>query len=276
MDAAAARRVRLEARLRAVVDAADEPGSPLALHYQPQVGADGRITGVEALLRWADPELGPGAPADFIPLAEEPGLIVPLGAWVVRQACRQGRAWRDAGLGPLVLAVNVSPLQCAQPDFVERTLGTVAEAGFDPAWLELEITESCVMRDVADVAAKLRRLAAAGVRVAVDDFGTGHSSLAYLNELPVHRLKIDRAFVRRLDPATIADRARTVVVRAIASLGRSLHIGVVAEGVETVAQRDFLREIGCDDLQGYLFAPPVPAAALTGMLSTGSGARSAA
>jgi len=265
MDDAASRRVDLEARLRPAL-AADPPAG-FSLHYQPQFGRDGRVTGVEALLRWEQPDLGRLSPADFIPAAEETGLIVPLGAWVIRQACRQARAWQDAGLDRLVVAANVSPLQFAQPDFVDTTLRALAECGLAPRRLELEISESCVTRDPAGVSAKLRLLSAAGVRVAIDDFGTGHASLAYLDGLPIHRLKIAREFVGRLDARAIADPARTAVVRAIASLGKSLGIGVVAKGVETEQQRDYLLAIGCDDLQGFLLAVPRPAAEVDARLT---------
>jgi diguanylate cyclase (GGDEF)-like protein len=254
MDKTFAQRMDLEYRLRGAIER-----NQLSLHYQPQVDRDGRLVGLEALLRWEHPELGSISPATFIPLAEECALIVPIGAWVLKEVCRQGQAWRAAGFDPISLAVNVSAIQFTQADFCERAIQTLTQTGYDPRFLELEVTESAVMGDIGDTADKLRQLTEAGVQIAVDDFGTGHSSLAYLDGLPLHRLKIDRSFVKGLDPTAIANPARTTIVRAITSLSHNLGLTVVAEGVETIEQARFLGDIGCDVMQGYLFSRPRPA-----------------
>lgn len=254
MDKTFAQRVDLEYRLRAAIER-----NELSLHYQPQVDRTGRLVGLEALLRWNHPKLGNIPPTTFIPLAEECALIVPIGAWVLREACRQGQEWRAAGFDPITLAVNVSPIQFTQADFCELAIDTLSSTGYDPRFLELEVTESAVMGDIGDTAAKLRQLTHVGMQIAVDDFGTGHSSLAYLDRLPLHRLKIDRSFVKGLDHSAIATPARTTIVRAITSLGQNLGLSTVAEGVETMDQFNFLCDIGCDIMQGYLFSRPQPA-----------------
>ncbi len=227
----------------------------LRLAYQPKVAlATGRVVGAEALIRWEHPELGLLHPAEFIRLAEETGLIVPLGRWVLREACRQARAWSDAApLHPALVCVNVSARQLREPGFVAEAVAALADAGLDAGCLELEITESTVMWDVPEVRHALRDLHTLGVALAIDDFGTGHSSLARLRRLPVDALKIDRSFVAGLgrDPGNLA------IVRAVTVLAHELGLTVTAEGVETAEQAAMLRALGVDRAQGYHFARPL-------------------
>ncbi len=221
------------------------------LHYQPQVGiGNGAIVGAEALIRWRDPELGEISPGEFIPVAEETGFIVPIGEWVLRQAVKQAAAWQASGM-PTVVSVNVSALQFQQPGFVDGVAIVLREARLPAEWLELELTESILLQDAQDAMLRLQALAQLGVKLAIDDFGTGYSSLAYLKRFPIRRLKIDRSFISGLP----ADESDAGIVRAIISMGRALRLEIIAEGVETVAQRDFLHEAGCDLFQGFLFSP---------------------
>ena len=221
------------------------------LHYQPQVEiGSGQIVGAEALIRWRDPELGEISPGEFIPVAEETGFIVPIGEWVLRQAVKQAAAWQASGM-PTVVSVNVSALQFQQPGFVDGVAGVLREAGLAPEWLELELTESILLQDAQDAMLRLQALAQLGVKLAIDDFGTGYSSLAYLKRFPIGRLKIDRSFISGLPK----DESDAGIVRAIISMGRALRLQIIAEGVETVAQRDFLQQAGCDLFQGFLFSP---------------------
>ena len=221
------------------------------LHYQPQVDLEtGTVIGAEALIRWRDPELGEVPPGRFIPVAEESGFIVAIGDWVLRQAVAQAAQWHDAGT-PMRMSVNVSALQFRQPGFVDGVASTLRAAGLPGRLLELELTESILIQDVEDTLARLHALAGLGVLLAIDDFGTGYSSLGYLKRLPIGRLKIDRSFVMDL-PGDTSDAS---IVNAIIHLGRALGIQVIAEGVETEAQRQFLRQAGCHEFQGYLFAP---------------------
>jgi diguanylate cyclase (GGDEF)-like protein/PAS domain S-box-containing protein len=245
MNAAAVERLNMETSLRRAVE-----NKELQAAYQPKVDRDGKMVGIEALLRWSHPSLGPVAPAKFITLAEECGLIVPMGMWVLNEACRQAKVWQRDGLRPLPIAVNVSMLQFAQPNFVTFVAETLKEHELDPQWLELEITESLLLHDAAATAAKLEAIRELGVAVALDDFGTGYSSLAYLQKLPIDTLKIDRSFVSAIGE-------QTTVIRAILSLAHSLGMKVVAEGVETIAQREFLLSIGCNQMQGYFFSKPI-------------------
>jgi len=227
------------------------------LHYQPQVDLkSGQVVGAEALIRWRDPELGDIAPAEFIPVAEESGFIVALGDWVLERAVNQAAAWLAAGLC-LTVSVNVSALQFQQPGFVDGVTAALRDAGLAPQWLELELTESCLIQDAPDAMQRLHALAQLGVKLAIDDFGTGYSSLAYLKRFPIGRLKIDRSFVSGLPD----DDSDAAIVRAIVHLGRALRLQVVAEGVENDAQRMFLQEAGCDLYQGYLYAPALNVAA---------------
>ena len=235
----------------------------LFLAYQPKVDlAAGRMFGVEALLRWQHPERGLVRPDQFIPLAEENGLIIPIGEWVLREACRQARAWQEAGLPPLVVSVNVSARQFEDARLVERVAAALDWSGLAPQWLELEVTESMIMRDVQQSVAKMRQLEGMGIALAIDDFGTGYSSLAALKSFPISRLKIDKSFVRDLC-GSADDQAITC---AIISLSHQLNMKVIAEGVETEQQRSFLKQHGCDEVQGYLYSRPVPATEITTML----------
>ncbi len=240
-------------------------GQHMSVHYQPQVDmATGRITGAEALLRWKDPELGAVAPSDFIPLAEETGYIITLGAWVLEQAVQEAARWMRAGT-PILVSVNVSALEMRQPDFLDRLTRLLQEYGLPPELLELELTESILLQDAQEAAQRLAHVAAMGVGLAIDDFGTGYSSLAYLKNLPIHKLKIDQSFVRGL-PDHAGDRA---IVSAIVHLGQALKMRVVAEGVETLAQRSALQDMQCDVYQGYLCSPALPAAEFDLLLGEG-------
>ncbi|NWG74011.1 MAG: EAL domain-containing protein, partial [Rubrivivax sp.] len=229
------------------------------LHYQPQVAlADGRLVGVEALVRWRDPERGDVPPSEFIPVAEDSGFVVAIGDWVLERAVQQAAQWHAEGLA-VPVAVNVSALQFQHDRFVERVGELLRAAALPAHLLELELTESILLRDAADALARLHALAALGVQLAIDDFGTGYSSLAYLKRFPIRRLKIDRRFVGGLP----GDEGDAGIVRAIVQIGHALALTVIAEGVETEAQRDFLAECGCDEAQGYLFAPPLDVALAT-------------
>jgi diguanylate cyclase (GGDEF)-like protein/PAS domain S-box-containing protein len=225
------------------------------LHFQPKVRlASDQVVGAEALLRWEHPVRGMVSPADFIPLAEESGVIVDIGAWVLRAACAQCLAWQQAGYPALPISVNLSPKQLARDDLVDVVADTLRDTGLAPGCLELEITESSVMRDVDKSLATLLRLKELGVKISIDDFGTGYSSLNYLKRFPVDTLKIDRSFVS--DIATNADDA--AIVKAVISLAHILNLSVVAEGVECEEQHRFLMENGCDEVQGYHFGRPMP------------------
>ncbi len=221
------------------------------LHYQPQVELrSGRVVGAEALLRWRDPALGEVAPSRFVPVAEDSGFIVAIGDWVLAQAVRQGAAWLARGKA-LPVAINVSALQFQQPQFVERVAAVLAASGLPAQLLELELTESILVRDADEALQRLRALARIGVRLAIDDFGTGYSSLAYLKRFPIDKLKIDRSFVQGLP----GDDSDSAIVVAILQMARALGMKVIAEGVESEAQRQFLLDSGCDEFQGYLYAP---------------------
>ena len=227
------------------------------LHYQPQVDLrTGEITGMEALVRWQHPELGLVSPAMFIPVAEDSGLIVSIGEWVLRTACAQNKAWQLAGFKPISVAVNLSARQFRQPDLAEMVAGILSETGLDSACLELELTESLVMQDVEKTIATLSKLKAMGIKLSVDDFGTGYSSLSYLKRFPIDTLKIDQSFVR--DITTDPDDA--AIAKTIISMAHDMQLKVIAEGVETEAQKSFLQQRHCDEMQGYLFSRPVPAA----------------
>jgi diguanylate cyclase (GGDEF)-like protein len=226
------------------------------LFYQPQVLCDdGRIVGMEALIRWQHPERGLISPADFIPVAEESGLIIPMGEWVIRTACRQVQAWRGSGLSTPRVAVNLSARQLRAPDFIPRVAAIIAETGIPADLLELELTESILMDSELQRIEGLHQLRALGVHFSIDDFGTGYSSLAYVKRFPIGMLKIDQSFVRGL-PHSANDVGITT---AIIAMAHSLDLDVIAEGVETCEQRAFLQKAECQKLQGYLFSPPVPA-----------------
>ncbi|WP_311221583.1 MULTISPECIES: EAL domain-containing protein [unclassified Acidovorax] len=236
----------------------------LAVHYQPQVSmASGRIVGAEALVRWNSPEFGPVSPGVFIPLAEESGYIVTLGAWVMEEAIQEAVRWMRSGT-PLVVAVNVSALEFRQPDFVPRLTQLLERHGLPATLLELELTETILLQDAQEMEQRLIALARLGTGLAIDDFGTGYSSLAYLKKLAIHKLKIDQSFVRGL-PDDEGDRA---IVSAITSMGRAMHIEVIAEGVETLAQRAALEQMGCQHFQGFLCAPGLPAPELRALIAS--------
>ncbi len=251
MHSHSAHNLQMENDLRRVLER-----KQLQLHYQPQISLDdGHIVGVEALLRWQHPELGMVAPADFIPLAEESGQILQIGEWALRSAVRQMKAWMDAGLAPMVMAVNLSAVQFRHPHLPELITRVLDEEKLAPQYLELELTEGVAMDDAPAAIAVMDRLHARGIRMSIDDFGTGYSSLSYLKRFKVYKLKIDQSFVRDIgrDPE---DRA---IVVAIISLANSLGLQTIAEGVETEGQLAFLREQGCDEVQGYYFSQPKPA-----------------
>ncbi len=227
----------------------------LELYYQPQVAVgDGRIVGIEALLRWHDPGYGTRMPATFIPIAEESGLIVAIGDWVLRQACRQARLWRQAGLYQLPLSVNVAARQFASPDFGAKVQAALAAEGLGPDAIELEVTESMLLDITDERLATITALKEMGLKLSIDDFGTGYSSLSYLHKLPVDKLKIDRSFIHQLHHHT--DNAK--ITEAIIHLAHSLGLNILAEGVETLAQLDYLNALGCDGYQGFFFSKPIP------------------
>jgi len=243
-------RARLEGKLRHALALGQ-----LRLYYQRQVDSDGTVLGAEALLRWQDPERGMISPAEFIPIAEESELILPIGHWVMQTACRQLAAWsREARTSGLRMAINISPRQFNAADFVDQTAAVLAETGANPALLQFELTEGMLLENLEATVAKMAALQALGVSFALDDFGTGYSSLSYLQRLPLNVLKIDQSFVRNLG----SDARSTAIARTIIQMGLSLDLNVLAEGVETAAQQALLLDWGCTKYQGYLFARPVP------------------
>jgi diguanylate cyclase (GGDEF)-like protein/PAS domain S-box-containing protein len=248
-------RLTLEADLRRALE-----GDELRVHYQPQVDlVSGQIVGLEALVRWQHPERGMIAPSEFIPLAEESGLVVRLGEWVLREACRQIKAWSEAGLAPGHVAVNVSTVQLRRGDLVAAVKGALQATGIAAEQLELEITESFVMADRDQAFRLLAELKSLGVRLSVDDFGTGYSSLSYLQQLDLHKLKIDLSFVR----GVTTNSGNALIVKAVIALGHSLGLEVIAEGVEELGQARYLRSLQCDVMQGYLISRPLPADDMT-------------
>jgi EAL domain-containing protein (putative c-di-GMP-specific phosphodiesterase class I) len=235
----------------------------LVLHYQPKVDAlSGKITGAEALLRWNSRELGLVPPTDFIPLAEETGLIVQIGEWVLRTACAQLRAWDKEMPCGFSMAVNLSPRQFSDPDLIAKVIDAASSSAIPVARLELEITESALMQDPLKATEALQKIRSLGTRVSIDDFGTGYSSLGYLKQLPIDALKVDRSFISGLQ----SDGADHAIVSAVIAIARELNLKVTAEGVETVEQLNTLRKLGCDDIQGYLFSRPLPAAEFSALL----------
>jgi diguanylate cyclase (GGDEF)-like protein/PAS domain S-box-containing protein len=254
MNVQAVEHMHLETRLRRAIERAE-----FVLHYQPQTDlASGAITGVEALVRWQSPDQGLVAPAKFIPIAEETGLIVPLGKWVLGEACRQASAWQAAGLPPFSVAVNLSGLQFRRSDLLETVINALVLADLDSQWLELELTESILIQDAEVTLETARRLKAIGVRLSVDDFGTGYSSLAYLKRFAVDKIKIARPFVRDL----VSDADDAAIVRAIVQMAHALKLRTIAEGVESAEVAEELRLSQCDEIQGYWIARPMPADAL--------------
>lgn len=258
MSNSAEERLNLQNSLRAALERGE-----FELHYQPKMTEGGEVLGMEALVRWRHPERGMVSPGEFIPIAEESGLIVPLGEWILREACRQNKAWQDAGLPPLRVGVNISAVQFMQRDLLDKIKAILRETGLAPQYLKIELTESVVMRNADDATRVLQKLKAMGVHIALDDFGTGYSSLSYLRRLPIDVLKIDQSFVRDLG----READDTVIVRAIVALAHSLNMRVVAEGVETAEQLALLRSMQVNEYQGYFFSRPVPADAMTAMLA---------
>jgi EAL domain-containing protein (putative c-di-GMP-specific phosphodiesterase class I) len=236
------------------------------VHYQPKINLrTGEITGAEALIRWTHPTRGPISPAQFIPVAEDCGLILPIGNWVLREACKQARGWVSAGLRNASVAVNISAMEFRDESFLEGIFAILEETGLDPKCLELELTESVLMKHAESSASILRTLRARGVQLALDDFGTGYSSLSYLRKFPMDALKIDQSFVRQITTAP----DETTIVTAIISMGRSLKLRVIAEGVETQEDLEFLQIHECDEAQGYYFSRPVLPEQFAKLLKTG-------
>jgi len=265
MNARAVRRLFVEKSLRRALKQEE-----FLLHYQPKIDlASGAMTGAEALIRWQDPDLGLVFPAQFVPIAEENGLIVPVGRWVLREACRQVQAWLDAGLRAVPVSVNISAVEFRHEGFLEGVARILKETGLAPRYLELEMTESILMHDAESSALALEALQAMGVQLAIDDFGTGYSSLSYLKRFPIDTLKIDQSFVR--DIVTDTDDAN--IVAAVIGMGKSLKQRVIAEGVETPAQLAFLRARHCDEGQGFHFSHPVSAENFARLLSPGNDKR---
>ncbi|MCX7568680.1 EAL domain-containing protein [Tumebacillus sp. DT12] len=255
-------RIEMENALRKAVDRGE-----LILHYQPKVDlATGKMVGMEALVRWEHPTKGQIPPYVFIPLAEEIGMIGPIGEWVLREACRQNKQWQDQGLPALCVAVNLSVSQFQYGNIVEQVKAALADTGLDAEWLELEITESIIIQDTEKVISTLRDLQMMGIRIAIDDFGTGYSSLSYLKKLPIDSLKIDRSFVKDI---TGELEEEETIAKAVISLAQSLKLRVVAEGVETEAQLHFLMCQNCDMMQGYYFSRPLPVEEFAQLLASG-------
>jgi diguanylate cyclase (GGDEF)-like protein len=266
MNEEALERVRIESALRNALERGE-----FVLHYQPQLDLQsGRVVGMEALIRWRHPELGMVAPGRFIGLAEETGLIVPIGAWVLRTACTQAKAWQDAGHGALRIAVNLSPRQFSEPNLPASITDVLQQTGLPPSCLDIELTEGLFMHDVALAVELLHKLKALGLALSIDDFGTGYSSFSYLRKFPIDVLKIDRSFI-----SDIVEGDEAAIVVSIIALAHNLKLRVIAEGVETAAQLDYLRRNGCDEIQGYYFSPPLPAAEFERMLIDGKSLQAA-
>jgi len=261
MNVRAVERQSIEESLRRALERKE-----FVLHYQPKVNLRTReITGAEALIRWTHPTRGPVSPAQFIPVAEDCGLILPIGNWVLREACKQARTWMDAGLTLTSMAVNISAIEFRAENFLEGVFAILKETDIDPRALELELTESVLMKGVEYSQSILKTLRARGVQLAVDDFGTGYSSLSYLRKFPIDALKIDQSFVRQIT----ANPDDTNIVSAIISMGQSMKLRIVAEGVETLEELEFLEAHECDEAQGYYFSPPVPPEQFASLVENG-------
>jgi EAL domain-containing protein (putative c-di-GMP-specific phosphodiesterase class I) len=227
-----------------------------ALYYQPKVDlTNGSVVGMEALLRWQHPSKGLVSPDEFIPLAEDTGLIVPIGRWVIEEACAQNKAWQRAGMPHLRVAINISAVQFKQKDLLDTIKYALETSGLSPEFLEVEVTETVVMQNASQAIVTLEKLSEMGIHVSIDDFGTGYSSLSYLKRFPIDKLKIDRSFIREIS----SDRDDAAIVRATIALAHNLRLRVIAEGVETEDQLQFLRALGCDEYQGYYKSKPLPA-----------------
>ena len=260
MNIAVKRRMTLESALRRAVLQQD-----FVLHYQPQVNLEtGEILAVEALVRWRTEDSGIVMPGDFIPLAEETGLINEIGEWVLREGCRQAREWRARGLPPMRMAINLSARQFSDKGFLDMVTRVLADTGLDPSYLELEITETQVMRQTEGMIQLLNRLSEMGIHLAIDDFGTGYSSLSYLKRLPIQKLKIDQSFIRDIT----VDPNDTAIVVAIISMAKSLELETIAEGVETAGQLALLRSKGCRLGQGFYFSAALSSEELYPLLKT--------
>jgi EAL domain-containing protein (putative c-di-GMP-specific phosphodiesterase class I) len=260
MNQRASARLTLESHLRRGIER-----NELVLYYQPKVSIpSGRIVGAEALVRWRHPERGMVPPGEFISVAEETGLIVQISAWVLDEACRQAQCWKEAGLPPTRIAVNLSARDFS-PDLPQRVARLLGKHGIGPEWLELEITEGMLMNHTEKVIAMMDELTGLGVALSLDDFGTGYSSLSYLKRFPIDTLKIDRSFIINIP----GDDDDCAIAGAIVSMAKQLKHMVIAEGVETADQLAYLRALGCDEIQGYLFSPPVPVDKFEAMLRTG-------
>ncbi len=261
MNVRAVERQSIEESLRRALERHE-----FALHYQPKINLKtGEITGAEALIRWTHPIRGPVPLGQFIPVAEDCGLILPIGNWVLREACKQARAWMDAGLSLGTMAVNISAMEFRDGNFLEGVFTILKDTGLDPRSLELELTESVLMKRAESTESILKTLRARGVQLAVDDFGTGYSSLSYPRMFPIDALKIDQSFIRQITSAP----GETTIVTAVISMGRSLKLRVVAEGVETQEELAFLQAHQCDEAQGYYFSRPVLPEQFASLLRTG-------
>jgi EAL domain-containing protein (putative c-di-GMP-specific phosphodiesterase class I) len=261
MNTRAYERLSLESSLRQAIERKE-----FHLHYQPQVDLrTGAIMGVEALLRWDRPGQESVPPSVFVPVLESSGMIGQVGEWVLREACRQNRAWQQQGLMPVPVAVNLSAIQFNRRNMADTISTILAKTGLEPRWLELEFTESAVMHDTREVGNIIGRLDDLGVQLALDDFGTGYSSLSYLRRFHLDKIKIDQSFVRDID----LDVDDAAIVAAIIGMARNLKVTVVAEGVESRAQCEFLREHGCDGMQGYLFSKPLSPDGFADLLKSG-------
>jgi diguanylate cyclase (GGDEF)-like protein len=268
MNARSVARLTMERHLRNAL-----ANNEFTLHYQPKVSLrSGFITGMEALLRWKNPELGMVSPVNFIPLAEETGLIGPIGEWVLRTACSQNRAWQESGLPSLRVAVNVSVCQFRYTDLTAVIGRVLRETGLDPHYLELEVTENAVIQNVDKMLMSLSELQEMGIHLAMDDFGNGYASLYYLKQFSFDKLKLDYSFVRDL----ISNPYCSTIARTVIAMAHALNLKVIAEGVETEGQLHFLRELGCDEMQGYYFSRPVPAAEFARLLQMGHSLKFAA
>jgi diguanylate cyclase (GGDEF)-like protein len=262
MDADSERRMALETGLRSVIQR-----NELEIFYQPKIDADsGRITAVEALIRWQHPELGLLAPAEFIAIAEETGLIHPIGEWILDNACRQNRAWQEQGLPKVRVAVNLSGFQLQQANLMEMITRVLEESGLAAEYLELEITETVIMQNPELATGILSHLHDLGIHISIDDFGTGYASLAHLKRFSINTLKIDKMFVRDIE----VNSTDAAITTALISMGNSLNLRVIAEGVETAGQFNMLKDRQCDEMQGYLFSRPLPAAEIAEFLRGGN------
>lgn len=249
MDEPILRKMKIEKELHNAIEQ-----EQFVIHYQPQVNANEHMVGMEALIRWQHPELGLVSPMEFIPVAEETGLIIPIGKWVLLNACKQGKLWQEAGLPPVRVAVNLSPRQFHDEKLVSMVEEILKETKFDPLYLELEITENMAMQEGTHVIAKLQELKKLGLKISIDDFGTGYSSLSYLQKFPLDTLKIDRSFIKSLTSGS----DELAIVKAIIVMAKSLNLKVLAEGVELIEQKNLLFHLGCNEIQGYLYGKPMP------------------